>query len=135
MLAWTILSPLTYGHGYFAGAPRLFGRKSVGELRSRQRSAPFPHQPHDRHIRTRSATDSAIKKRANTDGQCGPNYGSCAAGYCCSPAYAHNIWRLAITLANILSGAGVVPLKTTVLLQIASLITVLGVILFKFHQV
>jgi hypothetical protein len=26
-----------------------------------------------------------LEKRQNTDGQCGAGFGSCAAGYCCSP--------------------------------------------------
>jgi hypothetical protein len=86
LLAWTLLSPLILGHSYTAGLPRLFGRRNVEDLRARIQS-------HNRGTSFRPASEPVLKKRANTDGQCGPGYGSCATGYCCSPAYVYNLMR------------------------------------------
>jgi Polysaccharide deacetylase len=74
------------------GFPKLFGRRSVAELKQREATR-------KRHAHTEkrlaepvagprpqpAAQPAIIKGRANTDGQCGAGFGSCAAGYCCSP--------------------------------------------------
>lgn len=62
------------------GAPRVFGRRSPLNAARKARAGTSNSQP---------AISGAHDKRqasTNTDGQCGPGFGSCAAGYCCSGA-------------------------------------------------
>lgn len=71
-----ILPDFIAAHGDIAGAPRIFGRRAVSELRSRRTLAASSHHSHikDAH---------ELIKRQRTD-TCGPGIGSCAAGLCCS---------------------------------------------------
>lgn len=70
--------------GYFG--PRLFGaRKFWSEMRAR-RGTGFTAPPAVEHVRHGpQAQPEPLGRRQNSDGQCGPGVGSCAAGSCCSP--------------------------------------------------
>ncbi|OCK83887.1 carbohydrate esterase family 4 protein [Lepidopterella palustris CBS 459.81] len=85
--AVAVLPALVAGHGN--GGPKIFGRRTVAELKAR---SVFGHV-HARgagneidHDPSHIAKREEKVKRQNTSGQCGAGYGSCAAGYCCSPA-------------------------------------------------
>jgi hypothetical protein len=67
--------------------PKLIGRNSVSDLKARnafgslnqkRAAAPAPAPA--------PAAKPRLEARQNTAGQCGAGFGSCAAGYCCSPA-------------------------------------------------
>ena len=66
--------------GSIPGAPKIFGRKTIRDLKARgilRDSAKEEAHAHE---------SEQISKRqiGGPDGQCGPGVGSCAAGYCCS---------------------------------------------------
>lgn len=73
-----ILPSIVMAHGDIPGAPRVFGHRTVSELRSRNGLASKPHRsvPRGSH---------EVVKRQQSD-TCGPGVGSCAAGLCCSGA-------------------------------------------------
>ncbi|KAE9974899.1 hypothetical protein EG328_003566 [Venturia inaequalis] len=71
-----ILPNLVATHGDIAGAPRIFGRRTTSELKSRRALAVRSHDFQETH---------ELVKRAQGD-TCGPRIGSCAAGLCCSGA-------------------------------------------------
>jgi hypothetical protein len=77
-----VLLPLASAHAAAPGLPRIWGR-SIEELDAKVplyprtvRQEPRPH----------NGPLQAIQKRQkpNTEDQCGPGFGSCADGYCCS---------------------------------------------------
>ncbi|KUJ20039.1 glycoside hydrolase/deacetylase [Mollisia scopiformis] len=70
--------------------PKLFGaRKFLSTLEARN-ALPEALAEHEDHVEKRWPEDSfqALETRqiGGTDGQCGPGVGTCASGYCCSPA-------------------------------------------------
>jgi hypothetical protein len=67
-------------HGDIPGAPRVFGRRSALSGTMNARTGAGGHQS--------AVSDIHDKRQAssNTEGQCGPGFGSCADGYCCSEA-------------------------------------------------
>jgi hypothetical protein len=79
---------ISYCQAHFIAAPNLFGRKSINGLKQRG---------FDLRSRRSDYVDPNIKsdpifmsiRRGNTNEQCGPTFGSCDAGYCCSAAYDH----------------------------------------------
>lgn len=80
-----VLPSLVTAHGNgVPGAPKLFGRRSALMMEhgsgTKARSVAYSGKPSGdaQFVRRDSST--------NTDGQCGPAYGSCASGYCCSEA-------------------------------------------------
>jgi hypothetical protein len=81
--------PLIEAHPQgIAGAPQLLGLRSVNELRKRVAAEGQVHNKRAAVPEPAPAPVPAhgqLQGRANTDGQCGPGFGSCAAGYCCSP--------------------------------------------------
>lgn len=68
------LPDIITAHGNIAGAPRIFGRRTVSELRSR------------RALASSSSQDTHELVKRQRDDTCGPRIGSCAAGLCCSGA-------------------------------------------------
>ena len=72
----------------FAGIPKLMGaRKFLAEMKARNAlppafEAPAPLAQEEK----REPAPEVLEERQNVDGQCGPGFGSCAAGICCSPA-------------------------------------------------
>jgi hypothetical protein len=69
------------------GAPSVFGRRDLNDLRSLKKR--HPHRAAKRRASpTGEDLPSKVKPRqaSNTDGPCGAGVGSCATGYCCSPA-------------------------------------------------
>lgn len=70
--------------------PKLFGaREFLSTLKARN-ALPEALAEHEDHVEKRWPEDSfqALETRqiGGTDGQCGPGVGTCASGYCCSPA-------------------------------------------------
>lgn len=67
--------------------PKLVGgRRFLSDMKMRQ--AATPHQPIvDRKSRRSTKPPGSLQERqlGGISGQCGPGYGSCAQGYCCSP--------------------------------------------------
>src|ERR1700761_8697727 len=78
----TVLLPLASAHAAITGLPRIWGR-SVEEL-----DAKIPLYPtvERREPRRHYGPLQTIQKRQkpNTEDQCGPGFGPCADGYCCS---------------------------------------------------
>ncbi len=69
-----------HGNGEHAFPKLLGGRKLMAELMAdRGRPAGFDAPPaaDQRHSHSK-------RQRGGTDGQCGPGWGSCARGFCCS---------------------------------------------------
>lgn len=88
--------PAASYRNHVPGVPRLWGRSGLKDLeargviqRHRQRSIEnainrwVPTITEDEHLEPDRIEE---RQAANTGGQCGEGYGSCAAGYCCSPA-------------------------------------------------
>ncbi|KAI6359417.1 hypothetical protein MCOR25_007072 [Pyricularia grisea] len=83
--AW-LAAALVSAHGDSAGMPRLLGRQAqrLGLNPVHTRAVP---QVHPRQARVATAGGPVVEKRAGIQSgfQCGPGFGSCAAGLCCSP--------------------------------------------------
>lgn len=81
-----VLAGVSTAHNAGSGQPmpKLMGaRRFLAELKainSRHLVAPYPHPE------ARVPAPAAVEERQNTDGQCGPGFGNCAAGICCSDA-------------------------------------------------
>ncbi len=81
-----VLAGVSTAHDAESGQPmpKLMGaRQFLAELKainSRHLVAPNPH------FEAREPAPAVVEERQNTDGQCGPGFGNCAAGICCSPA-------------------------------------------------
>lgn len=70
-------------HGGIPGAPRIFGRGPGVDITGLKPRNMFESAQEKRNP---SPVGPQLEERANVDGQCGASFGSCAAGYCCSPA-------------------------------------------------
>jgi hypothetical protein len=80
LVAGAMLWDSVEGHGGIPGAPKLFGKRTSIKAKSRrQRLEDISDRGLDRAI-----AGSHLDSRANANGQCGPKYGSCALGICCS---------------------------------------------------
>ncbi|KAK6196990.1 hypothetical protein LQW54_011007 [Pestalotiopsis sp. IQ-011] len=69
---------------FVGGRKLLSGLRSRKELERRVSGARFSHETKDLSGHKSEDETSAINSRDNTSGKCGPNRGTCAAGYCCS---------------------------------------------------
>ncbi|KAK7535987.1 chitin binding protein [Phyllosticta citribraziliensis] len=87
LVATSFLAGAASAHGGVAGAPRLFGRNAIADLKARN--------VFDAPVMARAPVEAAAmpqrpagEKRqvGGVDGQCGAGIGSCAKGYCCSLA-------------------------------------------------
>lgn len=82
LIASAALIPFVAAHGS-RGVPKIWG---MGPDVKREAFGPVaPRHASSASLRARSFS----KRQANNDnidGQCGPDYGSCAPGYCCSPS-------------------------------------------------
>lgn len=100
-MKWSSALVAAYGVGLAAahgipGVPHIVGgRRHMAEIRAeldnRHREAEGGAGSFHHIERSRVPRDppTPVQERAtstNTDGQCGPGYGSCADGYCCSSA-------------------------------------------------
>ncbi|TLS30156.1 hypothetical protein PpBr36_03484 [Pyricularia pennisetigena] len=95
-MKWLSLALATYvglvtAHGDHAIPHVVGGRQILAELRAR--GVLGSHDHHARNVEAAPAASHNRKKLAsrqnnapNTSGQCGKGFGSCADGYCCSPA-------------------------------------------------
>ncbi|KAK4983728.1 hypothetical protein LTR50_007047 [Elasticomyces elasticus] len=63
------------------GTPMVFNRRGLADLKSRNL---FGRQSHDHFHTELDKLSVARAASTNTDGLCGPGYGSCASGLCCS---------------------------------------------------
>ncbi|KAK8216368.1 chitin binding protein [Phyllosticta capitalensis] len=89
VVATSILAGVASAHGGIPGAPKLFGRNAIADLRARNVfNAPRAAAPIDAPEVAAMAQRPAGEKRqvGGTSGQCGQGIGSCAKGYCCSLA-------------------------------------------------
>jgi hypothetical protein len=75
-----LIPSLIEAHGDIPGAPRVFGRRPAlsGPMRARTEASDHQSVVSEIHDKRQAAS--------NTEGQCGPGFGSCANGYCCSEA-------------------------------------------------
>nr|EAQ71552.1 hypothetical protein MGCH7_ch7g959 [Pyricularia oryzae 70-15] len=84
--AWLAAAALVSAHGDSAGLPRLLGRQAqrLGLNPVHTRAVP---EVQPRQARFPVAGGAVVEKRAGIQSgdQCGPGFGSCAAGLCCSP--------------------------------------------------
>lgn len=99
LLAASAVAAVVSAHGDDVAIPKLFGRSAIADLKARNIFAALPdvavgHQ------------HAPVKRQdvGGTDGQCGPDYGSCNAGYCCSPAVSCTTPELAIVYLTHLTG-------------------------------
>jgi len=71
----------------YSGIPKLMGgRKFLSELKARN-ALPAPLAAPPVYVEERQpAEENTLEERQNVNGQCGPGFGSCAVGSCCSPA-------------------------------------------------
>ncbi|KAF3021914.1 hypothetical protein E8E14_006922 [Neopestalotiopsis sp. 37M] len=67
---------------FVGGRKLLSGMKSRRELERRVSGIRMPHKSEDLAVRADEDNNSPIDARDNTSGKCGPNRGSCAAGWC-----------------------------------------------------
>lgn len=89
VVATSVLAGVASAHGGIPGAPKLFGRNAIADLRARNVfNAPRAAAPIDAPEVAAMAQRPAGEKRqvGGTSGQCGQGIGSCAKGYCCSLA-------------------------------------------------
>lgn len=63
--------------------PQVFGL-NIKDLKSRDLLSNLKARLADVDHHKEHAKRENLEARQNTDGQCGPGFGSCAAGYCCS---------------------------------------------------
>lgn len=75
-----LIPSLIEAHGDIPGAPRVFGRRPAlsGPVRARTEASGYDSAVLEIHDKRQASF--------NTEGQCGPGFGSCADGYCCSEA-------------------------------------------------
>jgi len=69
---------LSEAHEYGHGIPRVMGHHIARTHKSHQ---------HKRAVETSVPIETKLRIRDNTSDKCGPGFGSCAAGYCCSAEY------------------------------------------------
>lgn len=76
---------LAAAHGDLPIPGFLGARKFLSELKARREAPVLPRAlpAEHAHVETRAEHE---KRQGNIDGRCGADYGSCAAGYCCSDA-------------------------------------------------
>lgn len=85
LLATSAVAAVVSAHGDGPeGVPKLFGRNAIADLKARNVFGGMPQVAHQ-HVE-RAEAPAKRQDVGGTDGQCGPNYGSCNAGYCCSAA-------------------------------------------------
>jgi hypothetical protein len=73
---------LVAAHGDFPLPKIVGGRRFLSDLKGRHGpDLPRPRPAQHAHVEKKSKSQ---KRQSNTSGQCGPGYGSCAVGYCCS---------------------------------------------------
>ena len=82
LVSTVMLLALVEAHGGIPGAPKLFGRRTSTNAKIRR---------NDFEDATERGMNGAVlgphlDSRANTVGQCGSSFGSCAPGVCCSLA-------------------------------------------------
>ena len=83
-----VLPSLVLAHSEsIPGLPKVVGLEGFNFRGFRQRDVLGSEKATEPQPEAAKLSSRGIKKaRQNTEDQCGGNFGSCAAGYCCSPA-------------------------------------------------
>jgi hypothetical protein len=85
--AAALLPGIVDAHEGIPGAPHLFGRNAIRDLKARGVLSPRSYRRAEYYQDQKSHKKRGNKEaRQTASGQCGPTYGSCAPGDCCSPA-------------------------------------------------